>query len=171
MSWFKKKGETHFVRNEAGKIIATEHLGDQPKESRSKTPVSKELMKGYYKEHPEETKTARAIQLGKTTKKHATTVGKAVDKWAVNYNRRQSGRPAAPLASYSFKNNYNPIGTRFDTGMKATPKPKKSKTKYTNIGGKAYPIASTMKSKKKKKKTNTRTSSGFDMFDNSKFFR
>jgi len=167
---FTKKGETSFVKNEAGKVIATEHLGDQPRESRSKSPVTKALMKGYYKEHPEKTKTARAIKLGKATGKHATTVGKAVDKWAVNYNRRQGGRrrPAAPLASYSFRNNYNPFGSMFDTGMT---RPKKSKTKYANIGGKAYPIASTMKKKKKKKKSSTRTSSGFDMFDNSGFFR
>ena len=171
MSWFKKKGETHFERNEAGKIIATQHVGEQPRET--KTPVSKALMKGYYKEHPEKTKTAKAIRFGQSTKKHAVTVGKAVDKWAVSYNRSQRGKHTPPLASYSFKNNANPFGNMFDTGMTA-PKRKtsKSRTKYTAIGGKAYPIAGTSKKKKKKKKkSSTRTSSGFDIFDNSRFFK
>ena len=149
MSFWKKESKTVFVRNEAGKVIAVQHLGDQPKES--KAPVSKALMKQYYEEHPEKTKRAKAGRVGKKLLDTGVEIGKRVDKYAVSYAKSQRGKPMPPLGSYSFANNFNPIGDTFDRGRPKQKHSPQSSKKYTVIGGKAYPIAETGKKKKKSK--------------------
>jgi hypothetical protein len=148
MSFLKKESKTHFVRDEAGKVIEVKRSGDEPKGA----PVSKALMKQHYEKHPEQRPSAKA-------KKRIGSVVKVFDDYSLKYAKshqgsRQipSGRPQPPLGSYSFANNFNPIGDTFDSGR---PKPKKkpqSSKKYAVVGGKAYLIASTIKKKKKKGK-------------------
>jgi len=158
MSWWKKESKTHFVRNtETGKVIDVYRSGDEPRESRSKTPVSNALMKQYYEKHPEERPSAKA-------KKRIGKVAASIDSYAQRYakshqgarqppTRRSSGSPQLPLGAYSFRNNFNPIGSTFDRGRpKQSRKPQASK-KYAIVGGKAYPIAGTSKKKKKKTKS------------------
>lgn len=76
---------------------------------------------------------------------------------------------------HSTRNNANPFGSLFDTGMdrpKASHKTsKKQSKKYAVVGGKAYPIAGRKKSGKKKK---GKISSGYgdwDMLDNHGFMK
>lgn len=147
MSFWKKKSKTVFVRNEAGKVIATQHLGDRPKES--KTPVSKALMKQYYEKHPEKTKRAKAGRVGKKLFDTGVKIGEKVDKYAVGYAKSQRGKPMPPLGSYSFANNFNPIGDTFDKGRPKQKQHPQSSKKYVVIGGKAYPKAGASKKKKK----------------------
>ena len=105
---------------------------------------------------------------------------KRIDKAVVDYNRtrnimgrqptrRQPTRrqPKQSISSYSTQDNYNPFGRMFDTGMnRPTSHKKKSKAKYTVIGGKAYPIAGTGKKKKGKKSSRRKQSSkGWDTFN------
>jgi len=162
MSFWKKESKTVFVRNEAGKVIAVQHLGDEPKESR--TPVSKALMKQHYEKHPEERPSAKA-------KKRIDGVVKAFDEYSLRYAKSHQGsrlspsrgKPMPPLGSYSFANNPDPFGSTFDRGPRRI-KTKKSSKKYTVIGGKAYLIAGTGK-KKKKTKSKRRKYNPNDPFD------
>lgn len=71
---------------------------------------------------------------------------------------------------HTVRNNYNPFGSMFDTGMKKPSKSsKKSSTKYKVIGGKAYPIAGTKKKKSKKKSSSS--FGGYNMTDNWGFMK
>lgn len=147
MSWWKKESKTVFVRNAEGKVVAIEHLGDQPRES--KTSVSSALMKQYYEKHPEKTKSAKLQRFGTKMYSGAISTGKRLDDYSLKYaksQRRTKAKPMPPLGSYSFSDNFNPIGDKLDRGIK---KPQ-SRVKYTIIGGKAYPIAGMGKKKKKK---------------------
>lgn len=141
MSFWKKESKTIFVRNEAGKVIAVQQLGDQPKER--KTPVSDALMKQYYEKHPEKTKKAKAVRVGKTLFVTGVKIGKRVDKYAVDYAKGQQGKPMPPLGSLSFADEKKP---------KQKQHPQSSK-KYIVIGGKAYLKAGAAKKKKKKGKS------------------
>lgn len=150
MGFWKKESKTHFVRNEAGKVIDVQRSGDEPRSS--KTPVSKALMKQYYEKHPEERPIAKA-------KKRVGGVIKTFDDYSLKYAKSQqgsSGKPLPPLGSFSFT-----------SSSVSSPKPKKktqSSKKYTIVGGKAYPIASTIK-KKKKTKSKRRKYNPNDPFD------
>jgi len=79
--------------------------------------------------------------------------------------------------SHSVRNNFNPFGSLFDSGLgkpPSRPKHKKSGggTKYVIRGGKAYPVVG---GKGKKKKSKKRVSNvgmpGFDMMDNWGFMK
>lgn len=126
------------------------------KENRDGRPVDREEMKmksgqqlqqEYYSKHPE--------KKYPTLKKIGGGLSK-LDKKVVQYNRRSNimnprrTRPARPVTGFSFNppssSNVNPFGSR----VKASKK-KKHKVQYKIIGGKAYPIASTMKKKKQTK--------------------
>jgi hypothetical protein len=87
------------------------------------------------------------------------------DRAIVNYNRRQP-----KSRGYSIRNNYNPFGTMFDTGMTRMKQPKSKGKKYVIRSGKAYPVVGTGS---KKKKTGRRSSGfgGYDTFDNWGFMR
>ena len=156
MGFWKKESKTHFVRDEAGKVVEVQRSGDQPK-SRG-TPVSDALMKQHYEKHPEQRPGARA-------KKRISGIVSALDTYSKNYarshqpprvsknsNRRYVPEPRPPLGSYSFGGNYNPIGGLFDSGVSA-PKISKKKSevrgKYVIVDGVAYPKAKTSKKKKK----------------------
>jgi len=156
---FRKKEENvHFVRNEAGEVVDVQ----REYSGRSSTPVSDKLLSDAKKQ-----KNFEKIQFRQQQKE---AYDKAFRKARIE-RMTQKGRIAGKttmadrFSNYSTKNNYNPFGSMFDTGIKYKSKPSKSSSskKYTVVGGKSYPIAST-KSKKKKKKS--RSSGGYDMFDN-----
>ena len=186
MGLFKKKEKTHFERDEEGRVTQVtrngqpvgatgyERVGSQgesvkvhvdPEYKTAKT--GKQLKQEYYEKHPE--------------KKHQTIkkIGrgiKTVDKKVVAYNKRsnimnpQRTNRRSPYTQHSTHGNVNPFGNLFDTGMTPmsrpkTKKKKKSKTQYKIIGGKAYPIASTMPKKKSKKKQTKRKHELTDPFD------
>lgn len=176
MSFWKKESKTHFVRSDkTGKVIDVFHSGDEPKERKSKTPIRDALMKQHYEKHPEDRPSAKV-------KKRVGGVIKYFDDYSLKYAKshqgtrqpssrpRQSSKPRQPLGSYSFENNFNPIGDRFDTGMTSPKRKKKTKPrkKYAIVGGKAYIIAGA--DKKKKKKT-TKKQQGFGVFDSRGFMR
>jgi len=153
MGFWKKESKTHFRRDEkTGKVLDVYRSGDEPRKSKSKTPVSNALMKKYYEEHPEKTRKAKAGRIGKKILDTSTGIGKRIDKYAVNYaksQQRSSGKPLPPLGSYSVRNNFNPFGDTFDRGQPRQKKKSQPSTKYAIVGGKAYPIAGTGKKKKK----------------------
>jgi len=108
---------------------------------------------------------------GKKTVKSIKSGVSRLDKAVVNYNRHHN-----PVGSrkprYSTRNNYNPFGDMFDTGLDYKPyKPKAKKsssTKYYVSGGKAYPIAGSKKKKSRKRSSDSYL--GYDMTDNWGFF-
>jgi len=70
---------------------------------------------------------------------------------------------------YTTRNNYNPWGSMFDTGIKKPKKTNKPRKEYVVINNKAYPIINKKISKKKKKK---KSSTGqYDLTDNWGFFK
>ena len=165
MGLFTRKTSTHFERDEAGNVINVTRNGEDVTDQRG-WKSSEQLEREYYKAHPEERH--------KTLRKMGS-MNKTVDNKIVAHNRRQTPiKPFTPRPSSPIHNNYNPFGSMFDTGMKPMKMPKsQSRTKYTVIGGKAYPIAGTGKKKSGKKKRNTGFGGmgGFDSFDNYGFFK
>lgn len=160
---FRREEHVHFERDQAGKVtdVSREHIGRG-----SRTPVSDRLL-GQQREESRERKQEyrQAYQeafhksrikreAGRGSRAGSMTLGDRVDRIA--------GPPSSSRKSYSPRNNYNPIGSMFDTGM-SRPKKKKSKTKYKVIGGKAYPIAGT--GKKRKKTSKKKTSKSYDPFN------
>jgi len=188
-----KEEHVHFERDDSGRVtsvqrsgdVETYHTGGGDTYTRGATPVSDKLM-------------AQSPRKPSIRSK-AVDVGRRIDQGIVNYNRRQStqpsrNRPSAkrystrnnynPFGSmfdsgmnrpsakrYSTRNNYNPFGSMFDTGM-STRKPKKKTTgaRYAVVGGKAYPIAGSKK-KTSKKKTRSQGYGGFDLTNNWGFFK
>ena len=167
MGLFRKETHTHFERDEAGDVVNVTRNGEDVTEERG-WKSSEQLEREHYKAHPEEQH--------KTLKKIGS-LATSIDKRIVAHNRRTAPiKPFTPRRSSPTYRNYNPFGSMFDTGVKPMSMPKShSKTKYKVIGGKAYPIAGTGKKKKKSgnKKRNTGFGGmgGFDMFDNSGFFK
>lgn len=166
---FKGKEENvHFERDSRGRVTSVERSGDVRTVSgngetytRGATPVSDRLIPSRSRKP--------------SIRKRAADVAKRIDKGIIDYNRRQSRRPSRRRSygtNYSTHQNYNPFGSMFDTGLgnKKSYKSKTSgsKTKYTVIGGKAYPIAGSGKKKKKKKSTGL---GSYDMVDNWGFFK
>ena len=137
MGIFRKKGSTHFERDEAGNVIGVSFSGDQPK---GRTPVSDALLDQYYEKHPEKTKSARV-------KKAAIGLGKRLDDWSRNYNKSQKKR--GPILTWnppSSSKGRQPLAMElfnFDTpgGTSRKKTSKKGNKKYVIQGGKAYPIA------------------------------
>ena len=172
MGIFRKESKTHFVRDEAGKVIEVQSSGDKPRNGifRDRSPVYHKLEKEHYEAHPKESprykRQQRIERIGKAAKR--------IDKAVVGYNRnRNIMRPGTKqYSSYSPRNNYNPIGGMFDMGMSRPSRPRKktSKTKYAVVGGRAYPIAGTgKKSKKKTKRKSTKSYDPFNAFGGYKF--
>ena len=169
MGLFRKKETTHFERDEEGKVIQTTRNGQEVEPQELKMKTSEQLEQEYYSKHPE--------KKHPTMKKIGAGVSK-LDKKIVDYNRRgnrlttQQTRQPRPVGSFTFSNpgrsNANPFGSMFDTGIQKPKKKKTGKTKYTVVGGKAYPIAGTGSKKKSKKKSTKHKRPGFsfDPFDN-----
>lgn len=112
-----------------------------------------------------EARIKRAREIGR--KQGGTTFGDRLSNLAAGPPRTQTRKPVG--SGYRIKNNYNPFGSMFDTGINYSSRRKSSGTKYKVIGGKAYPIAGTGKKKKK-----SRSSGGFgkyDVFDNWGFMK
>jgi len=152
--------------------------------SGSSTPISDKLIsqaknekkmkrleyKKQYREAYEEAKHQATL---KRMKKEGTRVGSMSTSDRLN-NLMGSN------TKYRARNNYNPFGSMFDSGLgkpRSIPRKKSSGggKKYAIVGGKAYPIANT-KSKGKKKKSKKKYSSGvsmpgFDMMDNWGFMK
>jgi len=160
---FRKEERIHFVRNEAGEVVDVER---EYKGRGSKTPVSDRLLaeakaekKRDRQRWKQEQKEAYERAFRKARLERMSRVG------------RQAGMVtlADRFTNYSIDNNFNPFGSMFDKGMKYPKRskgPKKSKTKYKVIGGKAYPVAGTSKKKKKKKRSSGGGFGGYDVFDN-----
>jgi len=158
MGLFRKKETTHFERDESGKVVKVTRNGQDVDREVNRMKSARELEQEYYKKHPE--------------RKHPTLkrVGRGlekVDKKIVKYNRsRNIMNPKRRTTGYSTRDNYNPFGSLFDTGIKPAKAPRKSKSqKYTIVGGKAYPIVGSS-GKKKSKKPRSKSSGGYDIFDN-----
>jgi len=181
MGLFSKETHTHIDRDEEGKAVLTKEevprrriFERKPMLPQEDKPLTREEQ---FKPRVQPWKTERGQKVVKGLKSGA----KRVDTAIVNYNRRSnilsSGRSTGyqPRRSSPMYNNYNPFGSTFDTGLKPMSKPKsQGRTKYTIIGGKAYPIAGSKK--KTKRKTSPRKGSiggigGFDMMDNYNFFK
>lgn len=189
MGLFKKKESIHFERDEEGKVIQVEHNGQpegtigyervgnqggsvrvhvDPEYKKAKT--GRQLEEEYYKKHPE--------KKHPTFKKIGVGLSK-LDKKIVDYNKRgnimntkRTYQPKRSSPSFGFnsygRGNTTPFESMFNMGMpKSKPRTKKksSKTKYKVIGGKAYPIAGTSKSKSKKKKSTKRKQGLYDPFE------
>jgi len=156
MGLFKKKEKTHFERDEEGRVVQVTRNGQDVDMEETKMKSAKQLEQEYYKKHPE---------------KHYPTVKKigrgmqSLDKKIVDYNKRSNimNPQRSRISSQRYiprgrKGDYNPFGNLFDMGMspmsrsRVQQKKKKSDKQYAIIKGKAYPIASTIKSKKSKSK-------------------
>lgn len=173
MGLFRKKEKTHFERDPEGRVIQVTRNGKDVDKQELKMKTGRQLEQEYYKAHPEKRHpTLRKIGAGM----------ERLDKRIVDYNKtsnimssqRSMRRPvqrSVVKKPYSTRDNYNPFGTLFDTGM---PKPKQkkpsSRAKYAVVGGKAYPIAGTGTKKTTKKKSTKRKQRFDDPFDNMGWF-
>jgi len=143
---FRKEEKTHYVRDEAGKVVDVQR---EYKGKKSSTPVSDRLLK--------EAKKQKRLDKVQFRQEQQAAYDKAFRKARIQ-RMSEKGRAAGKntladrFSSYNISNNYNPFGSMFDTGM-STPKRR-----------------SPSKKKKKKKSTKRRSSSssggGYDMFDN-----
>lgn len=151
MGLFRKKETTHFERDEEGRVVQVTRNGQEVDPQELKMKSTEQLEREYYVKHPER-RHPTLTKIGHGMAK--------VDKRIVEYNRTRNimySKQPIQHGGYSSRNNYNPFGSLFDTGITGMPrKKKKPKTQYKVIGGKAYPIASTMPKKKTKKKKSTR---------------
>jgi len=138
---------------------------EQTSGRKSRTPV----YDAFKKQMKEEKRSARQAARNERRAKQRqirTAFTEARHKERVKQARTRGRQSARPM-KYSTVGNYNPIGGRYDTGLpykRSTPK-KATSTKYTIVGGKAYPIAGT-KTKKKKRKKHSSSGFNFDIIDN-----
>lgn len=163
MGLFTKRERIHFERDEEGRAVMTREVeprGIAAVKETFRRPVDRRELtyeEQFPKEiQPEFVRKRRAEKLISTSKK--------VDAWIGRNIQPIGGYPAKGRMGrrYSTKNNLNPFGQLFDTGV--TPMRKPQQPSYAIVGGKAYPIAK--KKKKKKKSTRRRAGSDYDMFDN-----
>lgn len=168
---FRKTERVHFERNDAGKVtnVSREYEGRRG----SRTPVSDALLR----QDPTHPKNVRARE----RQAYRDAKVKAREEYVKSYtsariNRaRQAGTRAGSItwadrldnfANYSTRNNYNPFGNMFDTGMNY-PKPRKKSSggskKFHVSGGVAYPIAG-KKGKGKKKSSGRKRKDDWDVF-------
>ena len=161
MGLFTKKTRTHFERDEAGNVTSMTRNGE-PYDPRMKT--SEQLEREHRTTHPtrwdkyrerrtrereayregwEEARMKRITQGGRRA--GSTTITDRLDNFSKGFSMPRS-------SGYSTRNNYNPFGSVFDTGVKPMKrsKSKSSTKKYVIRGGKAYPIAGSKKTKSKK---------------------
>lgn len=145
MGWFKKESSTHFERDAEGRVVKVTYSGDQLKDR----PFDA-LMEQYYREHPEERRSAKL-------KAGAVKLGKKLDDWSRNYNKK--AKSSGPMFTWnppkkSSGGGRPPMAMEFfnlgGTSSRVSSRKKKSsgRKKYTVIGGKAYPIAGMGKKKK-----------------------
>ena len=171
---FRREEHVHFERDQAGKVtdvsrerfgrgrhtpISDELLGQQREAKRRDRTERRQEYRKAYQESFHKSRLKREQERGRRA--GSTSLGERID--------RVIGPPPTrrpPSSSYSTRNNYNPFGSMFDTGMPRPRKKKTSKTKYKVIGGKAYPIAGTGK---KKKKTRRKSYDPFNAFGGYKF--
>lgn len=173
MAWFTKETETE-VKRENGKVklirketptkagrvaevvrekipkrkvYVKEYNGDTI--TRGAAPDYDKLKTQYYREHPEKRPSAKLKRAGT---KLASIAGQMADNYQANMadarraskRSKRGGRPTR----YSTRDNYNPFGTMFDTGLEP------------------YPQA-----KKRAKTTKKRSFGTVDIIDSNKFFR
>jgi len=169
------------MNKETGKFETTKKgLVDRVRGVRGETPVSDKLLAQERAKNKYEKKMAR-MELKKQyreefnkAKKEATLArakreGKRVGSMSAMDRLDNFSKGFASPPNYSTRNNYNPFGSMFDTGLTKPKTKSNSKTKYKVIGGKAYPIAGTGKKKTKKKQSSG--FGGWDMMDNYGFFK
>ena len=174
---FRKTENVHFERNNDGKVVNT----TRTYEGRgSRTPVSDSLLKQHqqerqakrqiyqqaYQDAYQKARVKRETERGRRA--GSTTWDDRLNNFTHHPTRRQS------YTSYKTQDNYNPFGSMFDTGISYGKPPSRkkssSKTKYKVIGGKAYPIAGTVKKHKSKKRSNSKKNyDPFNAFGGYKF--
>ena len=131
MGLFRKESKTHFERDKEGRVVKItqetprrrifERKPLLPKEDK---PLTREEQ--FPKEiQPEYVRQRRVKQLVST--------GKKVDAWIGRNIQPIGGYPSKSVKrkSYSIKDNYNPFGSIFDTGMKPMGMPKTTRKKKT----------------------------------------
>ena len=161
----KKKETTHFKRDEEGRVTQVTHNGQHVDPSELKMKTGRQLEQEYYRKHPEKRHpTLRKIGAGMERLDNRT-------RNIMAPQRTKQTRQARPVSGFVFsppsRSNANPFGSMFDSGLPKQRKPKKktSKTKYTIISGKAYPIAGIGQRKTKKKKSTRHRQKLNDPFD------
>lgn len=153
---FRKTEHTHFVRDEAGNVVRVVRDGRDVTDEMGWKSVE-QLEREYYARHPE--------MKPKSTVEKLVSFARVVDKRIVSRMQPVSVRPSRMGRRYSVRNNYNPFGSLFDTGLQKPKTVRRSKTKYIIRGGVAYPVV-------KRKRTRSSTSRkrvnsfGFDPIDN-----
>lgn len=163
---FRKEEKTHFERDESGRVVKVEREGG------GRTPISDRLLsqvKTEKKVRKEEYRKAYQEAKHKATLERMKREGKRAGSMSMSdkFNRVANRIETQP---YSTKNNYNPFGSLFDSGIKYRPK-KASSVKYKVIGGKAYPVAGSSKKKKKRSSRSGSSFGGFNMTDNWGFMK
>ena len=93
---------------------------------------------------------------------------KRLDRGVVNYNRtRNPMRGRSVSQPRGGRNDFNPFGNMFDSGVtpmrRSKSRKSKSKAKYVVVGGKAYPKAGSGKKRKKKQSRKRNDPFGFDI--------
>lgn len=167
MGLFKKK---QYYVDEAGNVVegaepGTRDIDDIRRAPKIKTRLESKQDRAEWKKqqreiYQQEFRKARLERIRKEARQAGhITLGDRLEKFS-----RGVGSPTP----HKVKNNYNPFGSMFDTGIgyKGSSKPRIAKTKYKVISGKAYPIASYSKRKKKGKRRSSSGFGGFDMTDN-----
>ena len=131
----------------------------------------KQQQKDIYKQEFRKARLERIKQDARSAGK--TTIGDRLSSFAsASQPAKRSSGKMRPATSYRIKNNYNPFGSMFDTGINYKgPSRSKTSKKYAVIGGKAYPVASIGKKKKKRKRSSSSGFRGFDMTDNYGFMK
>lgn len=121
---FRKEEKVHFVRNEDGEVTRVTRNGHDVDYKESGWKSTRQLEREYYQKHPEKRLTSRVVKAGRSFDKAVLSKMKPID---MSYSRGERGR-----TRYSVKNNYNPFGSMFDSGMNYNIAPirmKKSKNK------------------------------------------
>jgi hypothetical protein len=150
MGWFRKKEErVSFKRDEAGRVVDVERR-DIAEEKRAKFEALREEKRAKRQARRQEYREAYDDAMHKARVKRARVRG--AQSGSMTFTDRLNSIQS--MGSYSTRNNYNPFGTMFDTGL-GYKKPYKSKkpkssTKYIIKSGKAYPVAGSKKKSKKK---------------------
>lgn len=133
------------IKNKAGKKTLLQRL----KENRESMRANKEHYRQVYKEEFEKHKTTAIQQRAKQ---------EAYEKYRPNRKQRIDSALAG-FADLGFA----AAGTSKAQPRKTAKKGKQSKTKYANIGGKAYPIAGSGKTKSSSRKPKKKRSTEFDL--------
>lgn len=161
MGLFRKKEKISFERDSTGRVVDVRRSGDVDRQRSVGAPETKRLL-AQASERKKEIRIAKREKAREARRVYQQEYEKAKHSARIKRARLEGKRAGSTSAAdrlggltgiggYSTRNNYNPFGSMFDTGMDYK-KPYKSKT-----------------SKKRKKSSSGR--GGFDLTDNWGFMR